>query len=192
MSSPPSKYPDGNPKTQFGLQKPQLSLIPSSALIELAAAMALGASKYQAYNWRTDGVSASVYLDAAERHLRYFLDGEDLDPESGASHLGHVMACCAILIDAKAVGKLNDNRPTPGKFAELVREFAEARKAQPIPCDGSCDAEKSPCPNIATALDSDRGERSLPPSVTYDNVWNEWRRFVANTSATRRYDPDGL
>jgi hypothetical protein len=122
-----TEYPDGNPKTLFGVKKPPLTLIPSVALIDLADAMALGASKYGAYNWREKGVSASVYLDAAERHLRAFLDGENCDPESGASHLGHVMACCAILLDAKACGLLNDNRPTPGKFAELVREYAAAR-----------------------------------------------------------------
>ena len=126
-------YPDGNPKTGAGTKKPPLGLIPSPALVELAVAMALGAKKYGPYNWRKDGVSSSIYLDAAERHLRAFLDGEDTDPESGASHLGHVMACCAILIDARACGTLNDNRPPPSPFADLVRAFAERVQNGEIP-----------------------------------------------------------
>jgi hypothetical protein len=126
-------YPDGNPKTGAGLRKPPLHLIPSSALIELALSMALGAKKYGPYNWRSQGVSSTVYLDAMERHMRCFLDGEDIDPDSGGSHLGNIMACCAILLDARACGKLNDNRPAPGEFARLVREFTERVERGELP-----------------------------------------------------------
>jgi hypothetical protein len=126
-------YPDDNPKTQYGLTKPPMWVIPSAALIELGLAMQLGAKKYGAYNWRDKTVSASIYVDAAERHLRAWLDGEDRERESGASHLGHVMACCAILIDAHATGKLNDNRPKGGVFAELVRQFEGAVRNGQVP-----------------------------------------------------------
>jgi hypothetical protein len=44
-----------------------------------------------------------------------WFSGEDIDPESGVSHLAHVMACCNIVLDAKEHGKLNDNRLTTGK-----------------------------------------------------------------------------
>jgi hypothetical protein len=120
-----SAYPDDNPKTVYGTKKPPLSLIPAPALIELSVAMGLGAKKYGAYNWREKTVSTSIYVEAAMRHLLAYFDGEDTDPESGASHLGHVMACCAIVLDAKAIGKINDNRPTPGAFGQLSRDFAE-------------------------------------------------------------------
>lgn len=117
--------PDNNPKTQYGVKKPPLALIPSPALIHLAMAMGLGASKYGPYNWRENNVSSSVYVNAAERHLRAWLDGEDDEPESGASHLGHVMACCAILLDAMAVGNLNDDRPPPAPTADLIKKFTK-------------------------------------------------------------------
>lgn len=123
-----NSYPDGNPKTVHGEAKPSPALIPGSAVIELASVFGLGAKKYGPYNWRDKPVSSTVYVNAAIRHLYSFLDGEDIDPESGRSHLAHAMACCAILIDAKACGTLNDNRPTPGKTADLIRAAVEAGK----------------------------------------------------------------
>jgi hypothetical protein len=103
--------PDTNPKTAFGVQKAPLHLIPPPALLAVAGVMGLGAKKYGPYNWREHAVSASVYQAAAMRHLLAWWSGEDLDPESGQSHLAHAMACCAIVLDAAAVGKLNDDRP---------------------------------------------------------------------------------
>jgi len=38
-------------------------------------------------------------------------------------HLAGAMACCAIILDAEAQGTLNDNRPTKGKFSELVKKL---------------------------------------------------------------------
>jgi hypothetical protein len=46
-----------------------------------------------------------------KRHLDCVLEGEDLDPESAAHHLGHVAAGCAIVLDARHAGTLVDNRP---------------------------------------------------------------------------------
>ena len=118
------KYPDGNPKTQFGIKKPQLDKIPSTALLHLGVVMALGAAKYGPYNWRGAKVSSSVYVAAADRHVRTWLDGESLDPESNASHLAHAMACCAILIDADECGCLNDDRPIIAPTAEMIKRFS--------------------------------------------------------------------
>lgn len=103
--------PDTNPKTAFGVRKTPVHLVPPPALLALAEVMGLGAKKYGPYNWREHAVSASVYQAAAMRHLLAWWSGEEVDPESGQSHLAHAMACCAIVLDAKAVGKLNDDRP---------------------------------------------------------------------------------
>ncbi len=119
------QYPDNNPKTGAGLKKPSTHLVPSPALMQLAGVMALGARKYGPYNWREAGVAATVYIAAAERHLRSWLDGELIDPESGCSHLAHAMACCAILVDAMAIDKLVDDRPPPAPTAQMIRDFAE-------------------------------------------------------------------
>jgi hypothetical protein len=118
--------PDDNPKTRFGLAKPSMSVVPPAALLHLMAAMRNGAGKYGPFNWRGQAVSSTVYYDAAMRHLMAWLDGEDVAVDSGVHHLGHVMACCAIILDAAAVGKLNDNRPPRGEFARLCAEITKA------------------------------------------------------------------
>lgn len=112
-----------NPKDLAGSRKVPLSLIPSSPLAHLAMVMQLGAKKYGAYNWREKDVKLTIYLDAAERHLRAILDGESLDQESGQLHAAHVMACMAIVIDAFDLGKLIDDRPSPGNFPHVLLEL---------------------------------------------------------------------
>lgn len=112
-----------NPKDRLGKAKPSISLIPAAALIHEGVVMALGAKKYGAYNWRDKTVDARVYIDAAIRHLLQWHDGENNDPESGASHLAHARACCGILLDAESLGMLVDNRPKPGKATELIQRF---------------------------------------------------------------------
>jgi hypothetical protein len=113
-------YPDDNPKTVVGLTKPGTAAIPPVAIIELGQAMADGERKYGRFNWRDKTVTTSVYTDAIDRHMLAFRDGENAASDSGIPHLAHVMACCSILIDALSVGKLNDDRPTEGKAAELI------------------------------------------------------------------------
>ena len=104
-------YPDDNPKTIYGEAKPKLSDTPPIGIRELGKVHSMGAEKYGRFNWREHSVSASVYYDAAWRHLSAWFEGENTDPESGLPHLAHVMACMNILLDADEHGKLNDNRP---------------------------------------------------------------------------------
>lgn len=118
-------YPDDNPKTILGEAKPPITPCPPSALLHLGRAMADGKRKYGSMNWRDKRVSSNVYVDAAFRHLMAWWDGEEEAEDSGVHHLGHVMACMAILLDALSVGNLNDNRPTPGKFPELVKQYTQ-------------------------------------------------------------------
>lgn len=100
-----------DPKGQAGAAKNPLHLIPTAALIAEAAALRCGAEKYGLNNWRDSGVNAMTYVGAILRHLTSWRDGEDLDPDSGVSHLGMIRANCAILLDATHVGKLVDDRP---------------------------------------------------------------------------------
>ena len=46
-----------------------------------------------------------------ERHMEAFKSGEELDPTDGTDHLGNIMACCAIIMDAREAGLLTDDRP---------------------------------------------------------------------------------
>jgi len=117
-------YPDNNPKTAVGAAKVPLHLVPPSAKHYLALALADGAKKYGPYNWRDSAISVSVYVAAAQRHLDAFWDGEDCADDSGVHHLAHAMACFALLLDAKEVGMLHDDRPTPGGVPALQHAFS--------------------------------------------------------------------
>lgn len=115
-----------NPKDRVGIHKPPLHLIPPAAELLESAVMALGAKKYGAFNWRTANVKASVYVAAARRHLLQWFDGEDIDAESGVSHLAHARACLGILLDAAAIGRLIDDRPPPGASSQLVKRLTSS------------------------------------------------------------------
>lgn len=116
--------PDNNPKTAMGLKKaPTLSVVPASSLLVLGQVMALGASKYGRFNWREKSVAATVYTDALERHLIAWMAGQDEDSESKVSHLGHIMACACILIDAMESGNLVDDRSKNDHELKLLEKF---------------------------------------------------------------------
>lgn len=106
-----ARLKDTNPKDVIGVTKVPLSLCSPIAKAHWAAAQFLGKIKYGAFNWRGCGVRASVYLDAMDRHRDSYLSGERVDPVDGTHHLGNVMACCAILLEAEARGNLVDDRP---------------------------------------------------------------------------------
>jgi hypothetical protein len=122
-------YPDNNPKTLLGAKKPDLSVVPASSLLHLALAMTNGSEKYGAYNYRDKPVSSRTYVAAAMRHLLAYLDGEDFSADTVATgrpvhHLGHVMACCAILLDTTEVGTLIDNRPAvKGRAGAMIEQY---------------------------------------------------------------------
>ncbi|QIG68673.1 hypothetical protein EVB67_023 [Rhizobium phage RHph_TM3_3_14B] len=118
-----TSMPSTNPKRSFGVKKPSAQFIPPVAIVEESVVMALGAAKYGAFNWQDDPVDATTYYSAAIRHLLQWYSGEDIDPESGASHLAHVRACMAILLDAYTSGKLIDDRPRCAPAGEAIERL---------------------------------------------------------------------
>lgn len=132
---PPKKAQEekpSNPKDIIGSTKLAMSMVPFTALAHWASAHMEGNVKYGRFNWRAVGVRSSIYIDAAMRHLMKYTDGEDKDPDTRVHHLASVMACCAIIIDAEACGKLTDDRPPSAPTSELVdktlREVSEHLK----------------------------------------------------------------
>lgn len=99
-----------NPKDAIGSDKLPLHLWPTTASIQGCLALLDGALKYGRSNWREAGVRYSIYYDAALRHLHAAMEGEDTDPDSGLPHEAHALACLAIIVDARAAGKLIDDR----------------------------------------------------------------------------------
>ena len=116
-----------NPKDAVGTGKVPFSTIPAPVLGELGLAMMEGALKYGRHNYRVVGVRASVYKDAALRHILAFWEGQDIDPDSGLPHLVKAMACCAVLRDSQWQGNWVDDRPpkTPGDWVKELNEKAE-------------------------------------------------------------------
>lgn len=108
-ASPATK--DTNPKDGIGATKLPLHMVPPTAVALASLAHLDGALKYGKWNWRKAGVRASIYLDACRRHLSKWESGEELDGDSGLPHLAHALACLNILVDARACGKLSDDRP---------------------------------------------------------------------------------
>jgi hypothetical protein len=100
-----------NPKDIAGAVKPQLHLLPPVAMVEMARVMEHGADKYGAWNWRDQNITLTAYLSALLRHTFDVVAGEDIDPESGVPHMGHIMATAAIVLDAGANRSLIDDRP---------------------------------------------------------------------------------
>ena len=95
-----------------------------------------GASKYGKWNWRGESVAVSVYIDACFRHLLDWYHGEEEAEDSGAHHLGHAIACLAIILDAQGTGNLIDDRPAVdqecselfAKLAEKIKRINELRE----------------------------------------------------------------
>ncbi len=126
----PTQVPDGmtNPKDLLGLTKAPLRLVPPALMLFVSKVMELGARKYGPYNWRQKSVRYTVYLEAALRHILAALDGEESDKESKQDHTAHVAACMGIILDSKAIGKLIDDRATPGAAAKIIAGMTEKKQ----------------------------------------------------------------
>ena len=79
-----------------------------------------GAAKYGRHNYRAVGVRASVYYDATIRHLFSWWEGEDIDPDSGMSHITKAITSLVVLRDAMIQNMMTDDR------APISRDFYQA------------------------------------------------------------------
>lgn len=118
-----------NPKDAVGDKKLALHLLSPIAEAHWAIGQYAGMLKYGAWNWRAAGVRASIYISALRRHLAAYQSGEEFDPTDGSHHLGNIMACAAILLEAREIGKLVDDRP-PSFSHRPTYVWAEDRMAQ--------------------------------------------------------------
>ena len=92
-----------------GVKPERLDLIPPGFLEELGRVYGEGAKKYSdvnylfGYEWRKS-------IGAGLRHWMRFLQGEDIDPETGCHHLAHAAWHCATLITYQTEGLGTDDR----------------------------------------------------------------------------------
>ena len=123
-----------NPKDKVGVKKVSPSRVSQRVIMEMALGMLEGDRKYGGHNYRVAGVLASVYIDATFRHLMAWWEGENIDPDSGLSHISKALSSLAVLCDAIHNGKLNDDRPPRlenGWIAELNKKAAEIIEKYP-------------------------------------------------------------
>ncbi len=118
-----------NPKDALAVSKLPLYLVPSSLEVYACLAFAEGALKYGAYNWRVAGVRLSVYLSAIKRHYDKFQNGEWEDQVTKVPHLASIIACSAIILDARLCDKLIDDRPPTAPVSPLIDELEDHIKS---------------------------------------------------------------
>jgi len=129
---------DTNPKDAVGVRKVPMSTVPAPVLMEVGLAMLEGARKYGRHNYRDAGVRASVYYDALMRHIAAWWEGEDIDPDSGLSHIVKAIACLVVLRDSMFRGNWVDDRPPEVKEGwqkELNELAAKIIEKYPDPKD---------------------------------------------------------
>lgn len=113
-----------NPKDVAGSTRLDLSLVCPVGIAEEALAMTEGWRKYGRANFVGIKVKGMVYAGAALRHLFKWICGEDIDPKTGVHHLGSVRACCGILLECAARGRLIDDRPPRWSgFSQFLDSF---------------------------------------------------------------------
>lgn len=128
-----------NPKDAIGISKvPLCSVLPSQVMGEVALGMLEGALKYGRHNYRAIGVRTSVYVDAEQRHVKAFWEGQDTDPDSKLHHLAKAISTLVVLYDAILQDKCFDDRPPSEKnqgwvqdqnkrAAELIARYPEPK-----------------------------------------------------------------
>lgn len=131
QSAAPKEFKDTNPKDSVGCTKPPMHCIPAHVLFEVGMGMFEGGWKYREANYRVIGVRASIYYDAAMRHLIAWWEGEDIDPASQIHHISKVISCLAVLRDCQMQAEngsgvdYKDDRPPKSvvPMAKLETQF---------------------------------------------------------------------
>lgn len=132
------KSKPSNPKDAVGIKRVPFSTVPANVTAEVGLAMLEGALKYGRHNYRVIGVRASVYYDAALRHLTRWWEGEDIDPDSGLPHLVKALASLYVVRDSQHMGNLVDDRPPSSPewcsrlndmASDLVSAYPEPKQA---------------------------------------------------------------
>lgn len=120
-----------NPKDLIGAKKLSMSVLPDVAVAHANHAMMDGARKYKRFNWRSKDVRATIYIEACRRHIAQWFDKEETASDSGVHHLGHAIACLAILLDAQESGNLVDDRPeNAGGFTRVLSRLSDQIKQE--------------------------------------------------------------
>jgi hypothetical protein len=125
--------------------KPPLHFLPRDGLVATAQAMEFGAKKYDAWSYRK-GIPFCDLIGGALRHINAWKEREDLDDESGLSHLAHAAFNILALLHYEADPDLYsgfDNRPLSRLDQLKVIEEKEKEKKELDACQKVINEELS-------------------------------------------------
>lgn len=94
--------------------KAPLAQLPWAAVEALSRVQLYGHTKYKDFNNYRKGMEVSRNLSCALRHIKEYLEGHDVDKESGESPLAHAMCRVSFVLQNLADGTAVDDRYKPG------------------------------------------------------------------------------
>jgi hypothetical protein len=144
--------------------KPRLSLLPPRALMAVGRVLTHGAKKYGPDNWRHVDDKAR-YVDAAMRHLLAAMAGEESDPDTGESHLAHLVCSALFLLELEEEAKLEQ--------AEAATEAPPQTVTAPVPAAPPKELALSPADPAPVPAGSDFPEKSdgnIPEKGSFEEV----------------------
>lgn len=90
--------------TRHNEGKPRWSLVDFDALEPMVRVLEYGAKKYGENNWKK-GLKTTEICESLLRHIFAYLNGEDIDPESGLPQIGFILS------NAKFLSYMTQFRP---------------------------------------------------------------------------------
>jgi Domain of unknown function (DUF5664) len=117
--------------TKFDEEKLEYHLLSTEAEKGLIQILMFGKTKYGAFNW-AKGLKYHRVYNALLRHLKDWWAGEELDPETGLSHVYH--AFCNAMFLAHFVSH-------PGQYAEFDDRQIEGMEDIQYPTCNACGQE---------------------------------------------------
>lgn len=110
------------PGKEYDQGKTRWDLVPWEAVEPLADILTFGSKKYGDNSWQRVDNAVERYKAALFRHLIAWCKGERKDPESGRSHLHHVLTNCVFLIWFELHGYCAPEAPKVNTLKEVNRK----------------------------------------------------------------------
>lgn len=111
-----------NKGIKYDQDKIRTDLLSAVALEEVSKVLTFGAKKYGPNNWRY-GMHWSRLIGATLRHIFAFMRREDLDEETGLSHIAHAMCCLMFLLEFQKRKSGCDDRWDEAHKMPKIKEY---------------------------------------------------------------------